>query len=75
MVAKTRESAVASDNVINLREAPDYVARCPECNSKEWEILLDGVGDDWETIHGTRCVACGFTVDWVICHRDHDDDS
>ena len=53
------------NNVTPIRQNPQYVANCPECRCKHWEIMLDSVNDDWENIIGTRCVECGFEVTWI----------
>lgn len=61
-------------DIIELYPKGDYVAWCPECRCTEWEILIDAIGDEWENITGTRCVDCGFVVDWIVCHRSHEGD-
>lgn len=60
--------------VIELRPGSICCAKCPECSGSLWEILLDAMGDEWDNITGTRCSECGFIVDWVTCHRSHEDD-
>ena len=61
-------------DIIELRPGSIICAKCPNCRCDLWEILLDAMGDEWDNITGTRCSECGFTVDWVTCHRSHEGD-
>ncbi len=41
-----------------------YVARCPECQGTNWELIVDGV--EINKIEGFYCVGCELTVDLVL---------
>jgi len=42
-----------------------FYASCPECGSQEWLLIVDGPGNEFQTITGFECKYCEFVVDWV----------
>ena len=40
-----------------------FYATCPECGGQEWLLVVDGPGNEFQTIMGFECKYCEFVVD------------
>ena len=52
------------------REGPEepgeYVAQCPNCKTHGWNIICDGLGNNFDKILGIECMGGGLLVRFVL---------
>ena len=62
---------MTTEKVVEIYPGEKYYAKCPECNSTSWGLLLNGLGDGWDKITGTECLNpdCSFSADWIQVDR------
>ena len=58
-------------NTIYLND--EFYATCPECRHQEWLLPINGPGNQWDSLLGSECVNCGFSVEWKAVEEESDE--